>query len=170
MIWKKAEADEPETPIQTHQAPQPASPPHNPPQPSRERAMIGPSIEIQGTLTGGEDLFIEGKIDGKIELRQHGVTIGKSGRVHADVEGRTIVVMGEVEGDLCGEEQIILRQSSTVRGNLFAPRITLEDGARFKGSIDMNPQSAAENGKAPRPPLKAPAALPQRQEKTAEKS
>ena len=142
MIWKKSEADEAAAPI----PPQPQAPPppsvRSQPQPTKERALIGPSVEIKGNLAGGEDLFVEGRIDGKIEVRQHGITIGKSGRVKANVYGRTIVVMGEVEGDLYGEEQIILRQSSAVRGNLVAPRVTLEDGANFKGSIDMTANAA----------------------------
>ncbi len=142
MIWKKTEADE--TPAQPLAQPQPSTAPvtRNQPQAARERALIGPSIEIKGNLSGGEDLHIEGRIDGKIDLKECSVTVGKSGRVNAAISGRTIVVMGEVKGDMYGEEQIILRQSSTVNGNLFAPRVTLEDGAKFKGSIDMTSKDA----------------------------
>jgi len=89
-------------------------------------------------LSGEEDLLIEGRVEGKIDLPRHSVTVGKSGRIKADVYGKTITVEGEVEGNLFGEEQLVLRQSSTVRGNITAPRVSLEDGANFKGSIDMS--------------------------------
>lgn len=170
MIWKKSEFEE-----ATAQAPPQPQPPQAPaartqPQPAGERALIGPSIEIKGNLTGGEDLLIEGRVDGKIEVQQHSVTIGKSGRVKADVAGRTIVVMGEVDGSLYAEEQIVLRQASTVRGNLFAPRVTLEDGSNFKGTIDMTPKTA-ETGRAQAAgPELRPAPQIQRREISAEKS
>jgi cytoskeletal protein CcmA (bactofilin family) len=105
-----------------------------------ERATIGPSIAIQGDVTGEEDLVIQGRVDGKVDLKQHSVTVGKNGRVRADVYGRTITIEGEVQGNLYGEEQIVVRQSGRVEGNITAPRVTLEDGARFKGSIDMETQ------------------------------
>ena len=142
-MWKKSDADNP--PIQTPMQPPPQpSVPRSQPPPAKERALIGPSIEIKGTLSGGEDLFVEGRVEGKIELAQHSVTIGPSGRIKADIQGRSIVVMGEVEGNLAGSEQIILRQSSKVRGNLVAPRVSLEDGSDFKGSIDMTSKPALE--------------------------
>ncbi len=146
MIWKKSDGDFPPTQNPTQPPPQPMAPRTQPPppSPSRERALIGPSIEIKGSLSGGEDLLVEGRVEGKIELAQHSVTIGSSGRIKADIQGRTIVVMGEVEGNLFGSEQIILRQSSKVRGNLVAPRVSLEDGSDFKGSIDMTSKPAAE--------------------------
>jgi len=100
--------------------------------------MIGPTITIKGDLSGEEDLLIEGRVEGKIDLPRHSVTVGKSGRIKADVFGKMITVEGEVEGNLFGEEQLVLRQSSTVRGNITAPRVSLEDGANFKGSIDMS--------------------------------
>jgi cytoskeletal protein CcmA (bactofilin family) len=149
MIWKKAESEE--APSKEHALPAPAPAPvsRQQSQPPQDRALIGPSIEIQGTLNGAEDLQIEGRVDGKIELPQHTITIGKNGRVKADIVGRTIVVMGEVNGNLFGEEQIILHQSSRVWGNLFAPRVTLEDGAQFKGSIDMSSKADSISEAAP---------------------
>src|SRR4030042_3848290 len=157
MIWKKSEADSPpiQTPIQP--PPQPSAPRSQPPR-AKERALIGPSIEIKGTLSGGEDLVVEGLVEGKIELAQHSVTIGTSGRIKADIQGRSIVIMGEVEGNLLGSEQIILRQSSKVRGNLVAPRVSLEDGADFKGNIDMTskPAVAAKPSYVDNPSVKPP--------------
>jgi cytoskeletal protein CcmA (bactofilin family) len=150
MIWKKSDSEEPvitppPQPQPQYQPPAAPAPAPRPQAPPKERALIGPSIEIKGDLRGGEDLFVEGKVEGKIELRQHSVTIGKGGRVKADVFGRSIVVLGEVHGNLFAEEQIILRQACVVRGNLTAPRVALEEGSSFKGSIDM---TAAESGEA----------------------
>ena len=105
----------------------------------RQRPVIGPTISIKGDLIGEEDLLIEGCVEGKIEMRHHGVTIGKNGRINADIYGKIITVEGSVEGNLYGAEQLIVRQSGKVRGNIVAPRVTLEDGSNFKGSIDMNP-------------------------------
>jgi len=105
--------------------------------------MIGPTITVKGDLSGEEDLLIEGRVEGKIDLPRHSVTIGKNGHIKADVFGKVITVEGEVEGNLIGAEQLVLRQSSTVRGNITAPRVSLEDGANFKGSIDMSSKEKA---------------------------
>jgi len=149
MIWKKSDENIPttQTPIQP---PPKSSAQKMPSSSTREQALIGPSIKIEGNLSGGEDLFVEGQIDGKIELNDHNVTIGTKGRIKADIHGRSITVMGEVKGNLYGAEQIILQKSSKVRGNLFAVRVSLEDGADFKGSIDMTSKPASET----KPPKK----------------
>lgn len=101
-------------------------------------ATIGPSISFKGDVSGDEDLMIQGRIEGKVKLTKHNVTIGPEGRVKADVHGRTVVVEGQVEGDLRGEEQIILRHTAKVEGSIAAPRVTLEDGAVFRGGIEMD--------------------------------
>jgi len=106
------------------------------------RATIGPSIHVHGDVTGEEDLLVQGRVEGKIDLKQHSVTVGPNGQVKADVYGRTIVVEGELEGSLFGGEQVVLRQSARVRGNIVSPRVTLEDGAIFKGNIDMEVKSS----------------------------
>ena len=111
--------------------------------------MIGPTILIKGDLTGEEDLIIDGRVEGRVELRKHNITVGKNGRVKADLYGKVITVEGEVHGNLYGDEQLVLRQSSTVRGNILAPRVVLEDGANFKGSIDMSPKDAAQREQSP---------------------
>ena len=103
-----------------------------------ESATIGASIRIKGDLSGDEDLLIQGQIQGKIKLQSHNVTVGPNGRVKADIRGRTIRVEGEVDGNLYGEEEILIRASGRVQGNLQAPRVTLENGSSFKGSIDMD--------------------------------
>jgi cytoskeletal protein CcmA (bactofilin family) len=145
-MWKKSDAEE----IHFTPPPPPVVPPRTTvPQPKKERAMIGPTIFIKGDLTGEEDLIIEGRVEGKIQLKEHNVIIGKHGRVQADIFGKVISIEGEVQGNLRGEEQVLLRPTSTVRGNLTAPRVVLEDGANFKGSIDMCPKEANEPGPSP---------------------
>ena len=108
-------------------------------------ASLGPSISITGNLTGNEDLIIEGSVEGEIMVRDHKITISETGRVKADIYGRSICVEGQVDGNLLGDEQVIIRRSGTVRGNVTAPRVNLENGAKFKGSIDMQPASAASD-------------------------
>ena len=136
MIWKKPDENNPPTQTPIQKPPQPTVPQSQPPS-VKERALIGASIKIEGNLSGGEDLLVEGRVKGKIDLNQHSITIGRKGRIKADIHGRSIVVMGEVDGNLYGSEQVVLQKSSKVRGNLFAPRVSLEDGSDFKGSIDM---------------------------------
>jgi len=143
MIWKKSNDVHPPTRTPVQPPPQPSVPRNQPPS-AKERALIGSSIKIEGNLSGGEDLLVEGRVKGKIDLDQHSITIGKQGRIKADIHGRSIIVMGEVDGNLYGSEQIILRKSSKVRGDLFAPRVSLEDEADFKGSIDMTVKPEAE--------------------------
>jgi len=128
-MWKKPEEENSELPAQTFKK--------SPIEQLKEKAVVGPSIKIQGELTGEEDLLIQGRVEGRIELRKNNVTVGKNGSVQADIYGKIISVEGEVEGDLFGEEKIIVRKSGTVRGNMTAPRVNLEDGAKFKGAIDM---------------------------------
>lgn len=117
------------------------------------RAWIGPTVSIKGNLTSEEDLLMEGRLEGKIEIRQHSITVGKKGQIKADIYGKVITVEGKVEGNLYGEEQLIVRQSGTVRGNIIAPRVILEDGSNFKGSIDMNPKEKAVAASPPEKPL-----------------
>jgi cytoskeletal protein CcmA (bactofilin family) len=147
MAWKRDDYPTPQPESATN-PPRPAAPSPAPQavtaEPPRrgDRATIGPSIFIKGDLAGEEDLVIEGRVEGKVDLKQHNVTIGKNGRVKADVFGRVVTVEGEVDGNVFAQEQAVLRQSGAVRGNITAPRVTLEDGSRFKGSIDMEPKDA----------------------------
>ncbi|MEH6635692.1 MAG: polymer-forming cytoskeletal protein [Halioglobus sp.] len=107
--------------------------------------MIGPSIKIRGEVTGDEDLIILGTVDGTIELKDHEVSVGQSGRVSADIKAKVIKIEGEVTGDIAGGEKVVISKSGNVRGNIVAPRVTLEDGAIFKGSIDMDPGDASSS-------------------------
>ena len=104
-------------------------------------AVIGSSIRINGDLEGEEDLLIEGVVNGTVRLKDNTVTIGREGKIKADVYAKAVNVDGNVEGDLYGAEQISVRQSAQVEGNIVSPRVSLEDGARFKGSIEMDPDA-----------------------------
>ena len=106
-------------------------------------ATIGPSIRIDGDLAGEEDLIVEGRITGTVELKSNTLTIGSQGQVEARVYAHTILVEGTVNGDLYASERISIRQSARIEGNIYAPRISLEDGARFRGSIDMDTDNDA---------------------------
>jgi cytoskeletal protein CcmA (bactofilin family) len=110
---------------------------------STGRATIGSGTVVRGEISGEEDLLVEGRVEGKIDLKGNSVTIGAKGRLSAEVHARAILIDGEVDGDLTAEEQIVVRKSGRVRGDLTAPRVTIEDGARFKGSIDMEPKRAS---------------------------
>ncbi|GBE09976.1 polymer-forming cytoskeletal [bacterium BMS3Bbin12] len=104
-------------------------------------ATIGPSIHLKGDLTGEEDLVIQGHVEGTINLKQNNLTVGGNGRIHANIFANTITVEGELQGDLYGTEKVIIRRTGNVRGNIVAPRVNLEDGAKFKGSIEMDPKA-----------------------------
>ncbi|HZF09558.1 MAG TPA: polymer-forming cytoskeletal protein [Thermoanaerobaculia bacterium] len=161
MAWKRDDSPNPQPEPPAAPRPMTSAPPPPPAaEPTRrpsERATIGPSIFIKGDLAGEEDLVIEGRVEGKVDLKQHNVTIGKNGRVKADVFGRVVTVEGEVDGNVFAQEQAVLRQSGAVRGNITSPRVTLEDGSRFKGSIDMEPKDLGRaSGPAPGGPRREP--------------
>lgn len=116
----------------------------NTPVSSSRTALIGPGIHINGSISGDENLVIEGKVDGKICLDLYQVEVGQTGRVNADITAKVVKIAGEVRGDICGTEKVIISRSGNVHGNIVAPRMTLEDGAIFKGSIDMDPSDNAK--------------------------
>jgi cytoskeletal protein CcmA (bactofilin family) len=134
-VWKKTETDSPAS----HLAP--SSPPPRPSTASRDLAVIGPSITIHGDISGEESLHIDGRIEGEIQLGQYNVTVGRAGRVKADIHGRRIRIEGEVEGDLFGDEDVVLCETGKVEGNITSPQVSLEKGSSFRGSIDMSPRS-----------------------------
>ena len=106
-----------------------------------ECAVIGRSIQIEGAVRGNEDLRIEGDVSGTVELKDSSLTIGKEGKVKADVYAKSIIVDGTTEGDLYATERIIVHINAQVRGNITAPKVGVEEGARFKGSIEMDKEA-----------------------------
>ena len=114
---------------------------------------------IKGELSGSEDLTIEGHVDGKIELRQHVLTVGPNGKIKAQVYAKTVVVMGEVHGNITATEKINIRENGSVDGDITAPRVAIAEGAHFRGSIDMqrSQTSKAADTKSTATPAVAPA-------------
>jgi cytoskeletal protein CcmA (bactofilin family) len=110
-------------------------------------AILGSTIRIKGDLSGDENLVLEGRVEGSVNLASHELTIGKAGKVHANITAKIIRVDGEVQGDITGKEKVVLSASSHVKGNIVTPKMTLEEGARFKGTIDIDP-AHANNGTA----------------------
>lgn len=101
-------------------------------------ALIGSCIEVKGEIGGSEDLTVEGAIEGTIRLPANTINIGTRGRVKADIFGNVILVYGSIVGNLMAGEKVIVFQSGNVVGNIMAPRVLVEDGAKIKGSIDMD--------------------------------
>lgn len=98
---------------------------------------IGKSVQIRGELTGSEDLYLDGEIEGTIDLRDHSLIIGPNGRIKAGISARDLVVHGKVEGNINATGRVELRKSSTLIGDVKTQRIVIEDGAFFKGAIDI---------------------------------
>ena len=104
---------------------------------------IGKTIQIRGELTGNEDMVLCGRVDGKVTLPEHSLTIGAEARIKAEVEAKTVVVQGDVRGNINAGEKIELTSEAKVKGDLSAPRIVIADGAHFKGTINMSDVPAA---------------------------
>jgi cytoskeletal protein CcmA (bactofilin family) len=130
---------------------------------------IGKSVVIKGELTASEDLVIEGQVDGKIELRQNTLTIGGNGKIKAQMLAKSVIVQGEVVGNITATEKVDIRDNGSVDGDIVSPRVAIAEGAHFRGSIDMQrspgAQKAAEKpagdaaaSKPPAPAATAPAA------------
>lgn len=157
-MWNRREMEPPvpdgRAPFRDAQAP--AVPTREPsPVPSRTVASqregivnIGQSICIRGELTGNEDLTIEGRVEGKIDLKEHHLTIGPNGRIQAEIGAKTVLVKGEVNGNIAATEKVELAETGRVKGDIVAPRIVIADGARFKGAVDMSGGPAHETARS----------------------
>ena len=99
---------------------------------------IGQSIHIKGELTGNEDLTIEGKVEGKVFLKDHNLTVGANGKIVAEIQAKTVMVLGEVTGNITADDKVEVAATGSMRGDIQAPRVVLADGAKFKGAIDMD--------------------------------
>ena len=148
-MWKRDEAVKPGG----AQQPAPAAPTAPPPASEAARPQpvtsvdtprglektvnIGKSVIIKGELNGSEDLAIEGQVEGKIELRQNVLTIGPNGKIKAQVFAKSVVILGEVTGNVTATEKVEIRDNGSVDGDIAAPRVAIAEGAHFRGSIDM---------------------------------
>lgn len=137
---------------------------------SSEVATIGKSVVVKGELSGSEDLFVDGEVEGSIVLRGQSLTVGPNGHVRANIEARNVIVHGRVDGDIHASDRVELRKSASLAGDIATARVSIEDGAYFKGSIDIQkpeptpprveakPHTAAAT--APAPASSTPAASP----------
>ncbi len=107
-------------------------------------AHIGKSVMIRGELSGSEDLYLDGEVEGTIGLNQHSLVIGPNARIRANISARELIVHGRVEGNITGAERVELKKSCTLNGDISTQRIAIEDGAFFKGSIDLQRDAKTE--------------------------
>ena len=129
--------DSPESPIMLRDPRVPGVARQPPRGEYKKWSVVGSTLTIKGEVSGGEDLLIEGCIEGRLSLTGCNITVGREGPIKADLLAKTIQVDGCVEGTLQGEEWIRLSETGGVRGKLIAPQVILEEGCSFKGSIDM---------------------------------
>lgn len=129
------------------------------PQPARsDAAVLTRGIRIKGELTGKADLVIDGEVDGSIRLNESRLTVGQAGHIRANIEAAEIFVKGQVEGNLRGRERVMLGNSCHVTGDLEAPRVAIEDGAKFNGRVEMGPSADAREHQSKR--VSQPVAAP----------
>jgi len=159
-MWKRDEAVKPtsgqSTPPGSAFQSQPASTsapsPEARQQSGRDVVNIGKSVVIKGELNGSEDLTIEGQVEGKIELKDHVLTIGANGKIKAHVFAKSLIVLGEVNGNVTASEKVEIRDGGSVDGDIISPRVAIAEGAHFRGSVDMQRKSGQPvQGQQPRP-------------------
>jgi cytoskeletal protein CcmA (bactofilin family) len=112
---------------------------------------IGKSVVIKGELNGSEDLTIEGQVEGTIQLRDHVLTIGPNGRIKAQVFAKSVIVLGEVVGNVTASEKVDIRDKGSVDGDIVSPRMAIAEGAHFRGSVDMQRQGAPASSQPSKP-------------------
>ena len=132
MFNKRTEVEEP-----AYERIEPAAPAHADVK-KRKVSVIGPTLKFSGELSANEDLIIEGEIEGTIAHQDKHLTVGRQGRVTANIDAKTIEIYGTVNGDIHGAELVKLAKTATVNGNVYCGRIVMEDGATFSGNIDMS--------------------------------
>jgi cytoskeletal protein CcmA (bactofilin family) len=107
-----------------------------------EQATIGKGLFIKGEITGSESLFIDGKVEGSINLPGNRVTVGRNGQVASTITAREIVILGKVRGNVSATDRVDIRAEGALTGDVIAARISIEDGAFFKGGIDIKKPDA----------------------------
>lgn len=122
-------------------------------------ATIGESVKINGDLSGKEDLIINGTVEGTVDFRESNVYVGDKGKVNANITARNITVAGELKGELRGSEQVAIKSSGRVTGDIRAPRVVLNDGCQFKGLVDMEDKPVVPGSDSRNNPVK-PGAKP----------
>ncbi|HLI62407.1 MAG TPA: polymer-forming cytoskeletal protein [Terriglobales bacterium] len=136
----------------------PPTEPVTPPRPAsaamnmQEQATLGKSLVIKGEVTGSESLYIDGRVEGSINLPGNRVTVGRNGVVSANISAREIVVLGKVRGNMTASDRVDIRGEGSLTGDVVAQRISIEDGAYFKGGIDIRKPGQKANGEAKETP------------------
>jgi cytoskeletal protein CcmA (bactofilin family) len=162
-MWKRDESVKPAAPPATTPAAAPSAPAASAPvvepraQIGRDMVNIGKSVVIKGELSGSEDLTIEGHVEGRIDLKDNVLTIGPNGKIKAEVFAKSVVVLGEVTGNVTASEKVDIRDNGSVDGDIASPRVAIAEGAHFRGSVDM--QRAGQK----QPPKANPQPQPQQQ-------
>jgi cytoskeletal protein CcmA (bactofilin family) len=116
--------------------------------PNGEQATIGKSLIVKGEVSGSESLYIDGKVEGAINLPGNRVTVGRNGQVAANITAREVVVLGKVRGNVHASDRVDIRSEGSLTGDVAAARISIEDGAYFKGGIDIRKPGDTKNGSA----------------------
>src|SRR5882672_5863200 len=162
-MWKRDEAVRPASgqPTAAAQPPAPTQAGAPGPRPTeashlmeKDIVNIGKSVVIKGELNGSEDLTIEGHVEGTIQLRDHVLTIGPNGKIKAQVFAKSVIVLGEVTGNVTASDKVDIRDNGSVDGDIVSPRVAIAEGAHFRGSVDMQRKGGTEP-KAPQAPAKA---------------
>jgi len=145
------------TPEPSRPAPPPPAfepPPSRTPAVTGEQATIGKGLFVKGEITGSESLFIDGKVEGSINLPGNRVTVGRNGQVAANISAREIVVLGKIRGNVSATDRVDIRAEGSLSGDVSAARISIEDGAFFKGGIDIRkPDAKAAGPSGPGPAI-----------------
>lgn len=155
-MWKSTDPKAPSTPGSspspqsvpsgtgtTSAAPKPVTMAPRPVEIQSEIAHIGKSVVIKGELSGSEDLYLDGEVEGSVELKQHSLTIGPHGKVRANLHAREVILHGKVDGNVQADDRVELKKSAILVGDVSTQRIVIEDGAFFKGSIDIQKESGS---------------------------
>jgi cytoskeletal protein CcmA (bactofilin family) len=157
-MWKPNQPGNPNiTPAPEPPRPAPPAPAFEPagraPAPSGDQATIGKGLLFKGEITGSESLFIDGKVEGTINLPGNRVTVGRNGQVAANINAREIVVLGKVRGNVTASDRVDIRAEGALTGDVAAARISIEDGAFFKGGIDIRKAEAKPPSSPASPPI-----------------
>ena len=145
-MWKRDESVKPAAPPASSPVAAPSAPAASAPAAGEPRAQqmigrdmvnIGKSVVIKGELSGSEDLTIEGHVEGRIDLKGNVLTIGPNGKIKAEVFAKSVVVLGEVTGNVTASEKVDIRDNGSVDGDIASPRVAIAEGAHFRGSVDM---------------------------------
>jgi len=118
-----------------------------------QQAHLGKSVTIKGEVSGSEDLYLDGQVDGSIDLKGNRLTLGPNGRVKANINARSAVIHGKLEGNINASDRVDLKQSAIVTGDIVTQRISIDEGAFFKGGVDISRAAGQPEAKS------APAAV-----------